>query len=503
VERSRAVASVLALVPNTTPEAFDAWRDAFKSAPDDGRFFYGAHAAHVIRFNRSAAASMSHTMDTPKAAVELSQQILELPPEQLGGINDSFLCLRIDDSTGANSGRIVVLERGAVEAVLEQLFPNASLTPAEKRALLQVVCGVPLKQAAAGDATAYETKRRQIKSVSAKTGRGGQRDLAGFVLARLLVDLAWTPIASSVHDAALYDYHHRYLPSEVRVHVTERRDGTRHRLLDFGDRNGRVFIVLHSQVLPSLSTADVEFCSKLGLRLIWPLRHGELDPEASLLSFDDHASHARAGIDAARELFTGKRAVLLCLMSACWYGIDYAHRHPENVERLVFVGACYRPTRGKDAQGRLRDGLLRLSGQHRASAALLLRFIGQRLRDPERLDAFLRKLYTDSAPDTAVLAADLDDSEARESLMLRFTLSGSSITQDFLHLHFPNFNKLVAIDKPIAFVHGSEDPVHPVSEVASLAEQVGAPLTILKGAGQLLYAAHWSTVLSAAARATE
>jgi len=139
-------------------------------------------------------------------------------------------------------------------------------------------------------------------------------------------------------------------------------------------------------------------------RMIWPLSHGTLDPEAVPLTFDAHAARTCDGIDCAREFFAGEQVVLVSLMSACCYGIDYTRRHPNKVKQLVLIGACYRPINDNRASGRFRSGFLRLSSRHRTLAGLQLRYVGQRVRDPARLKGFLENLYADGAADLSVLA---------------------------------------------------------------------------------------------------
>lgn len=499
-EVQKAIKSAVSALPDGSQDEFVSWHEKFRQTSVGLRYLYGVHVSYVLDFDRDVKEPINSSRSTPPAVVMLCKSVLELPSEQLGKLSSDFLCLRLDDSTHATRGRLLVLELAGVEALIERLFPDEPLTPAETRTLLQVVSGLSLPEAAAEDDVGHETKRTQLKTVSSKTGRRGQRDLAGFVLARLLFDLSQAATDQPA-EGALHDYHDRFLPNDIRVHVTRRRNGATQRILDFGDRNGTPIVVLHAQALPWWSEDDVKATVTQKLRMVWPLRHAALDPQAAPLPFEEHAAHARDGIDTARELFGGEQIVLICLMSACWYGIDYANRHPARVERLVLVGTCYRPTRGDRAPGRLRDGLLRLSSRHRSLMALMVRFVGQRIRDPVRLRAFLDALYVDSPADLSVIAEEFADDKSSESFVLRFVQSESSIVHDFLHLGFPNFDLLSELACPIHFVHGEEDPVHSLDDITALAAANNAHLHVLHGAGQLLYRTHWTVALEAIANA--
>lgn len=495
-ELKQAIGNALSSLPSTNNETFTSWDADFRETSAGWRYLYGVHTVHIIDYDLDQRERLMPRDSTPPAVIPLCDAALMLPPERLGHFDVNFLCLRLEDSTFASRGRLLVLELSCIDALIERLFPNAAMTPAEIRMLMQVVCGIPVRQAAMDDGVSHETKRTQLKAVTAKTGRKGQRDLSAFVLARLMFDLLQASAPPQVLTDVVHTYLDRFLPKSVRLHVIRRRNGTMQRLLEFGNRNGIPLIVLHAQALPSWSDDDIEISSSLGFRMIWPLRHGALDPEATPINFDEHAERACDGIECASELFAGDNFVLVSLMSACWYGIDYARRYPEKVKKLVLIGACYRPEKGNRAPRLFRSGFLRLSSQHRTLAGLLLRFVGQRISDPARLQTFLRTLYADSSADLAVLEAEFADSHSTDSLMQRFVYSERSILHDFLHLGFPNFHYLKELSAPIHFIHGEEDPVHSLKHIMALANSLNAPLYVIPNAGQLMYRQHWPTVLA-------
>lgn len=444
----------------------------------------------------------SGTLQTAATLTESQMQAVRILSAQTedhprGVLENDTLVLLLETQRDTTSGRVVILSARAVTEFLEKSF-GVSLHGAEQRVLLQVLAGYNLRYAAEVDNLSYETKRSQMKSVLAKTGIKRQGDLVGAALTNIFLAIGSSGENPSKGDnSCFFDYCNNYLPESVRSYIILDKSGGSHRVLDMGPKSGLPILVLHPQILPQLSDVDMAALQDLNLRLIWPMRNGALAPHDEDLAFEEHLGRTILGIEAAQTHFFDHPVTLLCLMSASYWGLEYARVFPHAVKNIVFAGACYKPVRKGNAAGRLRNGMIRMSQNNDLLMKLLLKFLNKKTENISALQNMLRDIYAPSAPDTSVINLEFEGPDKGRSIQYRFRQSIKSLKHDFALQGRPNWDLAKSISIPTAFIHGEEDSIHQVNDVQDLSDSLpDSQFHRLSACGQLIYYEHFSRSLA-------
>lgn len=235
------------------------------------------------------------------------------------------------------------------------------------------------------------------------------------------------------------DYHRRFMPSGVRLHVLVGVSGRQHRVFDMGPSGGRVIVVLHAQVLPWFRDEDIAALHEQQLRLIWPMRPGALAPEDAYLPSTEHLDCSLEAIQCASELTSDDRVIdLLSVSSGSFFATEYACRFPDRVNRLIYVSASYKPTLSRSWLDRYYRGLSKMIRDNPATARLMFHFLAKKFGEHAILADTLKKLFAGSEPDLAVLENEFSEPETFDAIQIRFSSSAKSIYQDFIFYTYPN-----------------------------------------------------------------
>lgn len=412
-------------------------------------------------------------------------------------IEGNDLMVRVMQHGAGATDFIAILDPECFSEFLTATFPTANLSPALRRVLTLQLAGIGLKDGASLDNRSVETRKRQAQHLRNKFDVADLQTITRRVTAALVLALVdhVNPPRKSV-GKTLAGYVSRYVPLNVRTYGLTSADGkTSTAVLDMGPINGRPVIVLHPMALPDIKAAEVEVCERLGLRLIWPLRHGTLDPGASALPPDEHIQHAVEGVELVINTIAPGSVPVLAFAAASKIGLAVAHKNREHVTALHVAGVCVKEGRPETGPRRLARGVLALAAQQPKLLDPVLGHLEARLRKPGALEQLLEAQFSESPADTAIIARDLGGIYGSDRWAESLLDSAASARHDFLFQADLGWDRVNA-DLPIHLHHGAQDAIHPLPIVEALCQSLpNARLHILPKAGQLIWYEHMHSVL--------
>ena len=210
----------------------------------------------------------------------------------------------------------------------------------------------------------------------------------------------------------------------------------------------------------------------------------------------DHLAQALSGAQLALGVTCGGRAPVPRLRGGLTGGAWTLRRFaPEAVSALHVAGVCLRD--GRPEAGPPPTGA-RGAGAGRAQSGLLdpvMEQIVARLRRPGVFEDFLRRQFSDSAADLAVVETDLNGPHGSARFRTVLLESAASARHDFLFQSDLGWDR-VPPDLDLHLHHGGEDRIHPLPLIAALADRLpGARLHVHPQAGQLFHHDHLTRLL--------
>jgi hypothetical protein len=455
---------------------------------------------YVLHFDRSLKPAYCAPKQLQSKYEGLLERILAADYYRMGEITPEGIILRLQHSVGADQGRLILFPKKHVEASLNRLSPTNPLTESEQRTALRLVCGYSLKEAASVDGVSYETRRVQLKAILSKSKLKRQIDLCNFIIAQLLSAVEREAIVELERssDRVFTEFVNTFLPQNVSSHTVIAKNGWQHRYIEMGPRNGRAMIVLHGHYIPYLAQSAIDCLMSQRIRLIWPLRNGFLGPTDRILSFDQHVQHAVQSIELAKAIFLPKGQAVSVVAIGCssHYGIAHAEIHNSTAEQYSFVGASTSQAR--------KLLTVDLSSGFRASASninslltdYLLSLTAQPLVDSSHLRKLLTGAYSTSAPDRNLIEAEFSSRHRSEALMYQFNNSSNSVKHDCCFYITPDWAIVKTIQQPIQFIHGRQDGINRIDDIKQISTGLGATLSSVPHAGQLVVHSHFKECLS-------
>ena len=269
-----------------------------------------------------------HIPNATKSISEMVEQHVRTTntADPWGFIDAKLIILKLENHPHSKCGKLLLFGIDYIAEVLDRLFPNAGITVAERRVLLQSLSGVVLKKAAAMDNVSYETKKTQLKNVFQKTQFSSQQALSNFLITHLTLELAAKfsrRPANAESDEMFFHYVDTYMGRYVRASVVQESINKRFRVIELGDPTGTPVVCVHHLGIVNFSEEEIEEIHRNRIRLLCPLRHGALGPSDPKITLEQHSEHATAGIDLAISMTGRKSAVVVSLLSGCLYAINY------------------------------------------------------------------------------------------------------------------------------------------------------------------------------------
>lgn len=399
-----------------------------------------------------------------------------------------------DDPRIGGGGTALVFQSEAIAHLVALDFPDMPVTQVEQRILFHLVAGLDLREMADLDGVSYETRRGQFKALAAKLQTSRQIDMVRMLLGRLLVLLGNRPAMDRQHQLFFQETGDpRY--GGGRPFVMQGPDGVELRAVEVGKPRGAPAIILHPQAWPLLSAAESQALADQGLRTLWPLRDGALAPDATALPL--HAQRARSleAIRITHEMFCDGPVPLVGLISGAPYAIEAALAMPERFSCLVIVGACHAPRTAGPGPGALRRGLYWIARHSPSFLGVALGLLSAQISRPGAYVRAMQNHHAESPADLAIIEQAARD-KLMERMQHRYCGSLAAIRNDFLFQTIFDWSVMSDLAMPVFFIHGGEDPVHPVGSITALARQLPrARVDVIHGAGQLLLLDHMLKVI--------
>lgn len=389
------------------------------------------------------------------------------------------VCLRSDPQS-----LMVVVPMRIVGAIMEDRgFTPASA--AEMRLAAQLLSGVSLNDAAAGDNVAYETKRNQFKSLAAKMGLSRQQDVVRILLQDLLLIVVPRSTAEPNHDL-LYGYKDRFLPDRVRLSILSQRDGPDARILDYGPVSGRPVLLLHPMILPDITDANINAAEAEGIRVILPLRPGLLDPSAASQSHEAHMDQAFACLVTAWTQMCGTSAALLALVSSGALATRFARSFPDRVSSVTYAATCFSSGHYRPSPIYFGSSVAELALRNEWILTKTMATLRRQFFPRDKFEPTIRRIFSGSAPDTRILEREFDVPNHGDRIMAVVLQSPESLKQDYFNqVHF-DWKQVADVSAPVEFVHGLEDSIHAVCDMERLRTLAGnRPMRSVPGVGHL------------------
>ncbi|ASM74499.1 alpha/beta hydrolase [Pseudosulfitobacter pseudonitzschiae] len=407
-------------------------------------------------------------------------------------LRDDYLVVRVASSAPSRSAFIAVLSREDVATFLAETFPHVHLPPALQWLLSLQLAGIGLKAGAERDKRSIETRKRQSQQLRAAFEIEDMATLGRQVSNALVValDRYVHPHHSGV-GKSVAAYVDRYMPVGTRLYSLCDRDGTTFPVLDMGPLDGEPVLTLHAMALPDIRVQDIACLNDLGLRLIWPLRHGVCAPDATALSHKEHVDHALRGALMALQVLCGGRAQVLAFAAASKLGIELAHREPAAVSALHVAGVCLREGRPETGPRRLARGVLALAANRPALLDPILGQFETHLRKPGVFEGFLKRQFAESSADLSIIEAELNGPFGSRRFRDALLDSAASARHDFLFQSDLGWSRASA-DLPIHLHHGDKDRIHPLPLIEALNKRL--PNSVLhrhQNVGQLFCHEHF------------
>ncbi len=419
-----------------------------------------------------------------------------------GFIEEQWIILKLEKQPFSNCGKLLLFNNEFISKNLEKLFPNAGITNAERRMLLQSLAGITLKGAAELDSVSYETKKSQLKSVFRKTHLNSQQALSNFLLTHFTLELTSKlsrNSGSAESDDMFFHYVDTYMGSYVRASVVQESANKRYRIIEIGDPTGTPVVCVHHLGIVNFSEEEINYIYHNGLRLICPLRHGALGPADPKITSEQHLEHAVAGIELAVSLTGRKNTVVLSLLSGCMYALHYCKRHAEKVDKLIMLGASYKPPLDTPVTSKFKKNLHDLAMGSERTLELAISTMLDSVDQPVKLKKVVQESNNNGVADNLTIDELFSDENQVAAMQHRLRNSPQSIVQDLKKQAVKDWTLLqhIGLATEVHFIHGSEDALIPIDNINHLITQLsGARIHIVEGAGNWIFGRYTSRTTS-------
>ena len=381
--------------------------------------------------------------------------------------------------------------------ILDTFNTEASLTPAEKRVICQLVMGGRLRDAADRDGVSFETKRSQIKSACQKLDCASQIDVMRLALGQLF-HLHALCVTDALSTQVAEDFVADHCPAGSRFRLHKLADGRFLRVVECGPPDGAPMLLFHSMMFAPFLIGAAAQLRRYGVRLIMPVRPGFLEPPSSEPPFHpdfmdrfarDVADYIRRSQLAPVRVVSHGIAGLLALRFATLFPALAAQVN------IVSVPINTEIARPHSLHRRFRESLARL-----ATTPQVYRLLAQEFRrrydTPKALRKAMRRLFRDSPSDVAAFEGDETRAPTYVAVQVSYQSSHVGVADDFYafykRMHIDAFDSVTV---PVQIIHGSDDSANPLPVAEGLVNHArGDRLAVIAGAGQLCFASHAAEV---------
>lgn len=493
----RAVGQIMTVFTKEQQKEFNEWLTLHNESYSSASKLIFGHPYYLLNLNSYFEAEVSIEIPIEIERI-LSTLRVSYSPNKTCYLIGSYLLFVLNQQRRGQDITLIILSIDTLRSLLNTKYSPEHFTPSEIRVLAQLISDPEIKHAATQDNVEVSTKETHYKAAARKIGARKRAGLIADLTALLLLEIT---VASRPHSESsqkvMNEYRERYLPSAVKLITLTANDGTPHNFLDMGPKSGNIIIVLHPMILPDIRGQDIDFLHKLGIRLVWPLRHGFLSPKAKVLTVEKQLQETITSIELAREYYCDDPFVLAAMITSGWYAIRYAELYPQNVKSLLFAGACYRKD-GKKSLSMTRQfgqGLISLATNSPKTINYVLNFVEKHFRQHKKFCSLMDTVFSGSTADMEILNQEMDKPGFKERFFFALQNSFPSLQHDLLHQTNMGWSKLRCIEVPTHFAHGDDNVVTTPSDIKDLVNSLpNSKLYILKDCGQLMYYKHFESL---------
>ena len=399
------------------------------------------------------------------------------------------------------SVRIIYADQSTLLGVLSKKDIPAELPNSECSLLLQILCGMSLKEASEADGVSYETKRSQFKSLAARTGFTSQSDVIRNTLLSLisfaldLVDDVNEPAPEKTSDAEAFLS--IYYPGIFRYHQISLGKGRMLRIAETGPIDGEAVVWLHSQTLPIASQFISDWTHKTKIRLIIPFRNGFLENYKQRYSDHEHIENCVQDIAKVIELFCQGNARIVASSTGAAYGANLAENFPDHVKKLTICAAAYVGRYENKPISRIVNGFKNLAMKNDMLIAKSFdRYITKMSTQAGALEV-LRTSYKNSTYDMGIFEDLLSNRMGHSWIYETYRTSRYSVIMDIIIGGYDVWQNANKIKCPVLFVHGRSDPINSIEGARNVASLFKKPEFVeLQEDGQSLFLHRFSDLIS-------
>ncbi len=407
-------------------------------------------------------------------------------PGQPGQPAARYLALSIDKTT--------------FERLVSRVWPRLSLTAAEFRLVSSLLAGRSLRETAESDGLSYNTKRKQLLSVTSKAGLSSQTDITrivGFALTDYLLDRLAFP-APQKNDVTFFKESYG---SALRIHDVTVGSQDRLRVFELGPPNGRPCLLYHPMLFPILPLrSQLQALETHRVRLLLPVRPWYCGSERN----STHVPPAKQLVDqmaddtaTMMQLFGLERVPVISMVFGAIWASALARRAPNAVSRLIFVSAPT-PYDESAAKRSFVHAMLPIVRESPFVAEAFVRLHARVLTSSRLAELGFLRTYKSSAADTATLKRLLAEGWIQRCVRQVLTYSGSGVANELRANALDWTSALASIDADMVFLHGDEDLMSPVAAIENLTGRLPhARLDVVEQAGQLFYLDRFERILQA------
>ena len=365
---------------------------------------------------------------------------------------------------------VVPLSADETTRILREQSTAEGLTQSEVRLLHSLLSGLTVRQSASETGHSYETKRTQLKSLGAKLAINSQNELVRLTTLWIFNAVQERIAAIAQNSASEEDFARTFFSTHFRnqVRYFQISSGERNpiRFAEAGAAGGNPIVLLHGNVLPPLKPSFFEAISQKNIRLIMPLRDGFLTNNVEYIPAQQQLEQHTRQLETLLHFLSQKSVDFLGYGTGSAYAMDFAIRHPENVDRLVFAASSYFMSQGQSPVNKFMRNVKKLSIESEHGTHLLIVFYARLLRKERDMLNTLRKAYSQCSLDSEILETFCADPLGRRFFVDGYQASLSSISVDWRMSQRDVWSRFKELERQAEFVHGREDPLNSFDLVA-------------------------------------
>lgn len=341
----------------------------------------------------------------------------------------------------------------------------SSLTQSEFQLVGLMLEGLDLRAAAERIGASYDTKRKQIQKIMEKLGVTSQIALMRTLALDLTVWLLDELLVQSGHDAETLLAKKHY-GKDITINRITVGDHIEVPIWDFGARGGRPLLYFHSMLAPMILSPDLSAKLKArNLRLLMMPRHfigleSALPPEL-------RQARAIASLAESLDYITSQPLICIGDSAGCGWAARFAANHSHKVSALVLAATPQSLPNAKE-QSLFNEISARVRQDHFLIAGMT-RLYNTIARAPGLSQRALAYMYRNSPADMATLNCAFGEGRLQEWLKLIANQALHTSMDEVMNLQRNWVRDLQAVEVPIHFLHGDEDPICPMPDVEALA----------------------------------